>query len=101
MMRSPVLFGLLLGLSPLFGIASAEETALDLVALKNADFETRKGAKSIMAAVKKKTIQWVLRTLKPFLKVSRFGIPQFKPNKKSSSETFNTLNIEAINPSTN
>ena len=36
MMRGPVLFGLLLGLSPLFGIASAEETALDLVALKNA-----------------------------------------------------------------
>ena len=29
MMRSPVLFGLLLGLSQLFGIASAEETALD------------------------------------------------------------------------
>ena len=36
MMRPPALFGLLWGLSPLFGFASADETTLDFVALKNA-----------------------------------------------------------------
>ena len=41
MMRSPVLFGLLLGLSPLFGIASAEETALDPVSYTHLTLPTK------------------------------------------------------------